>query len=86
MRFFLQFGGPGLLGGVNALWQPFGLISSIDNPPELEVSPPFQGVFGLTYANASFVDGLPTPLVTLNQQGRLTACGIAFAFLGYVTK
>jgi hypothetical protein len=68
------------------LQQPFGLITSIDSPPELEVSPPFQGVLGFTYANNSFVNGLAPLLVTLNQQGKLTACGIAFAFLGYVTE
>lgn len=86
MSFFFQFGGPTLLGGVSALRQPFGLITSIDNPPELEVSPPYEGIFGFTYANNSFVDDLPTPLVTLDQQGKLTACGIAFAFLAYVVK
>ena len=82
----MQFGGPALLGGVNALQQPFGLITSIDNPPKLMVSPPYNGVFGFTYANNSFVDGLPNPLITLYQQGKLTACAIAFAFIGYVTE
>ncbi len=64
--------------------QPFGLITLIDNPPELVSSSSFEGVLGFTYANDSFVNDLAPPLVTLDQQGKLTACGIAFAFIGYV--
>ncbi|CAF1488528.1 unnamed protein product, partial [Adineta steineri] len=75
------FGGSTVLGGVTAVQQPFGLITSIDNPPKLESGPSYNGILGFTYTTDSFVNGLAPLMVTLNQQGKLQACGIAFTFV-----